>query len=176
LLAGESGAGKSSLAYACAMRGWTYISDDASSLVRNSRQRTVLGKPNQFRFRPSAQTLFPEFAGWTESRRARGKPTIEVATELLQTIRTASSATVHSIVFLNRKHAGRSAELIPLSRETAVERLSTSVWPPELAAIHDRQSSVENLVQNSNFELRYRTLDEAIDLLDTLVESPETQQ
>src|SRR5579864_4283636 len=31
---GDSGAGKSSLSYACARRGWTFISDDASHLLR----------------------------------------------------------------------------------------------------------------------------------------------
>ena len=39
LLAGDSGAGKSSLSYACARRGWTYCSDDSSSLVRRGTGR-----------------------------------------------------------------------------------------------------------------------------------------
>src|SRR6185503_2639503 len=34
LLFGPAGAGKSCLSFACAKRGWTYISDDGSSLVR----------------------------------------------------------------------------------------------------------------------------------------------
>src|SRR6185437_13878064 len=43
LLAGESGAGKSSLSYACARRGWTYCSDDASALVRDAEDCVVMG-------------------------------------------------------------------------------------------------------------------------------------
>ncbi len=38
LLCGNSGAGKSSLAYACARAGWKYISDDASYLVRQGKR------------------------------------------------------------------------------------------------------------------------------------------
>jgi len=36
LLCGDSGAGKSSLAYACARRGWTLVSDDAVHLAPGS--------------------------------------------------------------------------------------------------------------------------------------------
>jgi hypothetical protein len=73
LLAGDSGVGKSSLAYACARRGWTYCSDDASSLVVRGPGHSVLGNPRVFRFRESAAALFPEFAGLEESRR-HGNP------------------------------------------------------------------------------------------------------
>ncbi len=52
--------GKSSLAYACACRGWTYVSDDASSLLRSGTERKVIGNSRLFRFRPAAVDLFPE--------------------------------------------------------------------------------------------------------------------
>ena len=51
LLAGDSGAGKSSLSYACARAGWTYVSDDASAFLRNSVVPEVIGHPQKFRFR-----------------------------------------------------------------------------------------------------------------------------
>ena len=80
LLCGGPGAGKSSLAFACARRGWTYVSDDASSLVRNHGDRLVLGRPGQIRFREDAGDLFPQLAGRLAKRRANGKMTIEVRT------------------------------------------------------------------------------------------------
>jgi hypothetical protein len=61
LLAGDSGCGKSSLAYGCARRGWTYTSDDASYLVRRQPGRIVMGNPLLFRFRATAGELFPRF-------------------------------------------------------------------------------------------------------------------
>src|SRR5512133_2458102 len=45
LLCGESGSGKTSLAYGCARRGWTYISDDATHVVRDRTDFAVIGRP-----------------------------------------------------------------------------------------------------------------------------------
>ncbi len=46
LLCGDSGAGKSSLSYACARAGWTYITDDASFLINHRSDRLVVGNCN----------------------------------------------------------------------------------------------------------------------------------
>ena len=62
LLCGDSGSGKTSLAYACARRGWTYVADDASHLVRPGKDRRILGRPHEIRFRSAANLLFPELA------------------------------------------------------------------------------------------------------------------
>ncbi len=43
LLCGDSGAGKSSLAFACARAGWTYVTDDASFLINGESERRVVG-------------------------------------------------------------------------------------------------------------------------------------
>ncbi len=59
LLCGDSGAGKTSLAYACARAGWTYTSDDAAYLVHGREDCLAVGNPYQIRFRPSAVQLFP---------------------------------------------------------------------------------------------------------------------
>src|SRR5450755_905368 len=50
VLCGPSGAGKTSLAFACALRGWEYVSDDASHLVRQSENPCwVVGRPHHIR-------------------------------------------------------------------------------------------------------------------------------
>ena len=59
LLCGDSGAGKSSLAYACAQNGWKFLSDDSSCLIRKRPGRIITGNPRQMRFRESAIQLFP---------------------------------------------------------------------------------------------------------------------
>jgi hypothetical protein len=43
LLCGRSGAGKSSMAFACASRGWTFVTDDVAYLRRGVADRVVLG-------------------------------------------------------------------------------------------------------------------------------------
>ncbi len=170
LLAGDSGAGKSSLAYACARRGWTYCSDDASSLVRLGTGRSVLGTPRAFRFRETVADLFPEFKGMEESRRGNGKPTIEVRTADLPEIRTALESRVDHIVFLNRCETTRGhAQLVPVSREEAQARLLVDPWPAELPAHEGRQTAIRRLAEAGAHEMRYRELDIAVNCLEQLV-------
>ena len=139
LLAADSGMGKSSLAYACACRGWTYVSDDASSLIRRGTGRNVIGNPRLFRFRPSAADLFPELrkhviqGAQSPTRFRKGKPSFEVWTESLPHIQIAGEASIDYIVFLKREAQSKgSARLVPISRETALRRLLPGVWPAEL--------------------------------------------
>ena len=168
LLVGDSGAGKSSLAYACTRRGWTYVADDASSLVMRRRGRTVVGNPRTFRFRPSVSELFPELQGHVKDR--NGKPTLEVRTELFRDLKTAQECEIGYVVFLNRKASDEALhELVPVARPERFRRLFQNPWPVELAIHEDRMAAIERLVDAPGFELSYRQLDPAIDLLEKLV-------
>ncbi len=169
LLAGESGAGKSSLAYACARRGWTYITDDASCLLRAGTGRVVLGDSRRFRFRGTAGALFPEFRGCRETIRPRGKPTIEVRTSSVPAIRTACESPVDSIVFLNRRdgRTGR-ARISPYSRHKAFEYLAWSPWPADLVGEGQRAAIVERLLGAAIYEMRYSDLAAAVDGLERI--------
>jgi len=168
LLSGESGAGKSSLAYACARRGWTYCSDDASSLVRRGDGRTVIGTPDVFRFRSTAGELFPEFRGMKDSRRGNGKPTIEVRTSSLPTIRTTAEANVDYVVFLDRGGDG-TVQLRRVPASETSSRLYFCPWPAELAFTEEQRAAVERLAAAPAYELHYRDLDGAVDRLEQLV-------
>jgi len=172
LLAGDSGAGKSSLAYACARRGWTYCSDDASALVRRAEDRIVAGNPRAFRFRPSAGSLFPEFRGGRASRRTGGKPTVEVPLSSLPAIRTAHRVSVDCVFFLNRQAGAReAAQALPVAPEAAFERLLHCPWPGDLRVRTEHEAALRRLAGARLFELRYRELDAAVELLESLVAS-----
>jgi hypothetical protein len=112
LLCGNSGAGKSSLAFACARAGWRFISDDASYLVRKGSGRLVTGNSQKVRLRPSARELFPELQDFTPTPWTAGKPSIEIPTAFLPYLTTESHATVEYIIFLNRTESS-VAELGP---------------------------------------------------------------
>ncbi len=171
LLAGDSGAGKSSLAYACARRGWTYVSDDASAFLRNASTPLIIGHPQKFRFREPVGQLFPEFAGLKSTVRAYGKPTIEVRTQSLPNFKTADESPVDSVVFLNRRdHETGPPMLLPVSQEAAWKRLSFSVWAIQLPAFEQRLRALERLLQAPIYELRYDELDPAIDTLERVAE------
>jgi hypothetical protein len=171
LLCGDSGAGKSSLAYSCARAGWTYITDDASFLLGEESQmgdsRLVTGNCHQVRFRPSAAELFPEVEGLNITPRAAGKPSIEMLTASMEGIACAQTAQVDFLVFLNRRLPGPH-ELrryrIDVARYFMRQVLYGS--PESLAVQH---ISVERLLTADILELRYTDLYWAVDRLKTLV-------
>jgi hypothetical protein len=173
LLTGDSGAGKSSLAYACAKRGWTFVSDDASAFFRDARTPEVIGHPHRFRFREPVGELFPEFQGLRSTLRAYGKPTIEVRTTGLP-IETASSGPIDFVVFLNRRDfTSGPPQVVRLDSEDAWGRLLSSVWDVQLPALDKRVEALGRLLTKPIYEIRYGPLDEAIDALEQLVRESE---
>jgi len=165
LLLGPSGVGKTTLSYACARRGWTYISDDGSSVVWDGG-RTVIGEPHHFRFRADAPVFFPELRGRTLGRELERKPTIEVCTADLS-IRTAHEASVERIVFLER--GGGRASLKCIGKEEALDLLwqEQPAFDPELEA--RRRAVIESLSEAPAFRLRYSHYEEAALRLEELV-------
>jgi HPr Serine kinase C-terminal domain len=169
LLVGDSGAGKSSLAYACMRRGWTYVSDDASSLLRRRTGRVVVGNPQTFRFRPTASILFPELQGQIKVR--NGKPTVEIRTENLRNSKIANECTVDYVIFLNRlEYDVSTPSLAPIPRDESLRRLcQENVWPIELSLHQERLEAIERLLDAQLFQLTYKAFGPAIDLLEQLV-------
>lgn len=167
LLCGDSGAGKTTLSFACAREGWTYVTDDASYLVHGETDRLVAGNCHQVRFRPSAEALFPQLRGREAMRRAGlGKPSIELQIEAGSAIKTAPTARARYMVFLTRD-AG-AEELVPFPRAVARMYLWQSVQcvpyetPRQLEAI-------DGLLEVKIFELRYNSLEWAVERLKQLV-------
>jgi hypothetical protein len=171
LLAGNSGVGKSSLSYACARSGWTFVSDDASAFIRDTEVPEVIGHPHKFRFREPVGQLFPEFHGLHSTLRAYGKPTIEVLTKNLPSLRTSDASRISAIVFLNRAaYVSGSPELIPLDEEQAWKRLAPSVWALQLPAYKERLAALSRLLEQPIFEMQYREFEPAIALLEKLAD------
>lgn len=170
LLGGDSGAGKSSLSFACAKRGFTYVSDDCSAIVRKRNTRSIVGTPDSIRFRESAGELFPELRGRKAHSRLGRQPSIEVRTAEFAGIETAFEAAIDRIILLNRgpEHGAR-AELFAIPKVDARARLYTDVWPRELPWTGERNEAVDRMLAAETYELRYRDLDPAIDRIEELV-------
>jgi hypothetical protein len=162
LLCGDSGAGKSSLSYACARRGWTYVSDDASYLLRRcAEEKIVLGHSHRVRLRPDAPRFFPELAQVTPARRGNGRMSLDVRTHALPTARRTM---VDRIAILRR--CDRNA----LTRvdERAAREICEPIfywWDARISA--DQQRAFDALLASSEvYTLEYSDLDRAIDLLE----------
>lgn len=166
LLCGDSGDGKSTLAYAGARAGWTYVSDDATYIPVDRTDRLAIGNCSQIRFRPSGATLFPELAGRPITPRAAGKPSIEVRTSDWPEISIANSTRVDHIVFLNRTCAD-TEELVPIRTSSVLPWFKQHlISPPELRPA--QEAILERLLTAGIFELRYRHLGWAIERINEL--------
>jgi len=167
LLCGPPGAGKSSLAFACARAGWTYIGDDATWLLQGESPGLAIGKQHQVRFRHDAPALFPELAGCSPRLRTNGKLAIEVSASAFPGIRTASQCRIGHVAFLERGGTGEPAA-IPVSGEEAVSRLMS-----ELMSYGDEgwarfENAVRPLADVPAWRLRYRDLQDGVGLLAAL--------
>jgi predicted ABC-type transport system involved in lysophospholipase L1 biosynthesis ATPase subunit len=166
LLVGNSGAGKSSLAYACARAGWTYTSDDTCYLINDSKVPRVIGHSHRARFRPSAKELFPELSGFALTPRMEGKPSIEVSIAQLPVEYSAAEATVDLIVYLNRI-SSPEGRLIRLPHGTAAQRACRELYSAgEIRAKHEQILAI--LSDIPTYELQYCDLSQGILTLDLL--------
>ena len=169
LLCGDSGAGKSSLAYACARAGWTYTSDDASYLLSGTDPPRIVGNSHQMRFRPSARELFPEFQGLELTPRTEGKPSIEVPTARLSGIITSEETEIRAVVFL-RREACAKAELASFSMPMALQRFQKDLHFTDVIQ-KVRSYDLERLLNAEMYELHYSDLAEAVEQLGKLIRS-----
>jgi hypothetical protein len=167
MLCGNSGVGKSSLSFACARAGWTYITDDASFLLQGRDDRQVIGHCHTIRLRPSAAALFEEVVGKPVAPRTKGKPSIELLTSTIPGITTATSAEVDYIVFLNRRDANVQ-ELVPFPKEPVRRYVDKHLSGVEEMR-RNQIASVDRLLTAEIFELRYRDMNWAIDRLERMV-------
>lgn len=126
LLCGDSGAGKTSLAYACAKRGWTFLSGDATYIVRDTPEPTVAGRPHSIRFRADARDIFPELGMYLAEHRPNGKLDMEIDTSELG-LATAFQSKACCVVFLNRTRDNRSATIASFPRDEGIRQLSQAI-------------------------------------------------
>ena len=162
LLCGDSGAGKSTIAYACARAGWTYTSDDTCYLVNDSERPRVIGHSHRVRFRPEAKALFPELESHSVTPRMEGKPSIEVQLSEFPElhIRASQEATVHSIVYLSRYPLARG-RLAPLPTGTATSRIRQELF--SAGEIREKHETTLQILSNvPTYELHYYDLHDAI--------------
>jgi hypothetical protein len=169
LLCGDSGAGKTTLAYACAKAGWTYVTDDGSYIVHGRDDLLVVGNSNQIRFRPDGKSIFPELDGReVMQREERSKPSIEVSSREMEGIRQSPTANVQYLVLLNRRE-GENLPLRPYSKEVVRQYLYQGRFsPPEMMPLH--YATIDRLLERPVLELRYRDLSYAIEQLEKLVD------
>ena len=167
LLCGDTGAGKSTLAYACARSGWTFVSDDAAFLVRGEGLSAV-GNCLAIRLKSDASQLFPELLGWSASVRANGKLGFELCTsDLPEPVRTSPEAVITDIVFLQRSHTSRE-QLVTRPVRDPASVLGRQVWYGDEHVKTAQRTTYERLAAARWWNMSYKGYEQAVSLLEAL--------
>jgi hypothetical protein len=165
---GNSGAGKTTLAYACATKGWKYLSDDATHIVRGRSEHTVAGRPLTIRFRETARNLFPELKAWTPERRPNGKLDLEIDTSALG-LATAFESKACGVVFLNRQSPGTRPRIDPYPAAEALEEFSKAACFGDDTIRAEHTETFKRFTRLPIVELTYGNTDSAERALRPLV-------
>ncbi len=187
LLCGHSKAGKSTLSFACARRGWTFITDDAVYAIRRDVGRRIIGNPLLLRLRQDALNLFPRLENRAVILRQNGEFGFEIPTTELPEIKTAFTCEIDHVVFLNRARDG-AAKISPFPKDYARKWMNdvlditltctntnngtgnrTEMFLADPKAREEQRASVEALLSGGVHELTYSDLDSAIDCLESIV-------
>ncbi len=167
LLCAPPGTGKSSLAYACAIRGWTFVTDDAAYLVNAETDDTVIGKSSSMRFKAAGDALFPELSRHPKTDDIRGEPHFEIAADEFPITR-ADRCIVKRVVFLERR-VDQRPRLTPIGQDIAFERLLTDLPLYEPRVRENHRAAIQRLLRHEPLILEYSEYTEAIPLLESLI-------
>jgi hypothetical protein len=164
---GNSAAGKSTIAYACARAGWTYVADDATYLLQNSPRPYAVGNSHVIHFRAGARELFPELRGHVPYTRPNGKFGMETYTRDLP-ITTAPGTTIEHIVFLNRIE-GASPKMTRCESVKSIEWCSRFVeWGDDTTRIRQLEA-YSQLRACDVWDFEYSDITNAVGRLDDLI-------
>jgi len=168
-LMGDSFAGKSTLSYAAARAGWTFVSDDGVFLVRHRSDRYAVGDPYAFRLREDASRLFPELRDRMPIVRPNGKLGIEIFTRDLA-IQSAMGCSIDHLVFLNRNEPG-PARIRRYPKDDALDWCGRYVTFGTRETRESQLRCYQRLLNAGIWEMRYNDLDDAVARLEQLVDS-----
>ena len=145
---GGPGAGKSSLAWACARAGLTYVSDDATWLLRSELR--VIGKNQRMRFRPDAVVLIPELAELPGPRRSSESILLRSGRRDVPGLVSARGAVLEGRCPQPEiRGAGRA---LAVGREEARERISEATTLYEARAWQEQEAARRRLVEGGALE------------------------
>lgn len=156
LICGPAGAGKSTLAYACAKSGMQILTDDVAHLCIDPISNNLLlwGNPWCLRLLPDAVQLFPELSDEKATLRRDHDWYLEIDTLRRFPGSPLASCQPVGLVFLERKE-GAVSRLSLLPREIALERLHQDFPLDEDAVVERHYSVLEQLVGTGTYILKY---------------------
>jgi hypothetical protein len=160
LLCGDSGAGKSSLAYACARRGWTLVSDDAFHLAPGP-ERMGVGGSNLIHLREPACDLFPELEAMDAGPTPNGKQAIEIDASA-EGFLTSRHAFISRCFFLRRRPGPPAVR--PFSTCAAIQYFLKYLFPRDTTSA---ERHLREFLSTEPCMLEYERIEDAIMVLES---------
>ena len=178
LICGPSGAGKTTLAYACAKSGMQIISDDVVHLQMDfvNGQLSLWGNPWTLRLLPDAVGLFPELEGTEIRKRSDHEGCLEVDVVSHFPSSTLISCQPKALFFVERNHNTEN-KIIPVEEEQVFRRLSRDIVLDDPQVIKRHQKVLEKLAAVGAYELQYSGAPSvAVELIKEVLQQRGTQQ
>jgi hypothetical protein len=156
LLCGRSGAGKTTLAYACARSGMQLVSDDVVHLCTDpvTHEIVVWGHPWRLRLLPDAVHLFPELIGERLTLRSDRQGCLEIDVPSHFPDAALVSCRPVALVFLEGCQEA-SRRLYPITAELALGRLQQDIILDEDSVVERHYSVLKRLAEVGTYALQY---------------------
>jgi hypothetical protein len=148
------------LAYACARRGWTLVSDDAVHLAPGP-ERTGVGGSNLIHLREPARVLFPELEALQTRFAPNGKRAIEIDSAP-QGFHTARCATASRCFFLRRRPGRATVREFPV--DAAIRYFIKYLFPRDTTAA---ERHLRGFLSSPPRVLEYEHVQDAIEVLES---------
>jgi hypothetical protein len=170
VLLGPAGAGKSTLAMACARRGFGVLAEDAV-FVREAQAGVELwGLPWVQRLLPDATLLFPELARLEPRPQANGETKLEVDLDDVLPGRAVPCAPAGPIVVLERPADGGGGGRVEVLDESAAMEAVEVQWPYDGGWSEAHERTVARLLEGGVYRLRNgASPDAAVDAIEALL-------
>ncbi|MFZ4663752.1 MAG: hypothetical protein ACOYNY_42520 [Caldilineaceae bacterium] len=170
LIQGESGTGKSTLAFASLRRGFQILAEDVVQVKVQSERLHLWGIPWKFHLLRDSLRFFPELADHQLRMQVNGEWKLEVELDELIAGATITNAPPGLLVFLERTTTPPGTHIERLSPAETRQRFS-AVWSWEVGwqDLYD-QVLTRWLAQGSYRLLMNGTPDEAVDALAALID------
>ena len=164
-LYGAAGAGKSTLAMACARRGLGVFAEDAVFCRTGPAGLELWGMPWTQRLLPDAAERFPELRGHEPALQPNGELKLQIDMDAVYPGRAVPMAAAGPVVVLQRGSGGPT-RIVPVPASEA-EQLVEVLWAIEQAWTEDHERAAASLLAGGVYRLEVNgTPDEAVDALE----------
>ncbi len=152
ILHGRPGVGKSTLAFACAQRGYQVLAEDVVQIKTGAQGLRLWGMPWRLHLLPESAARFPELAGVQPRMQVNGEWKVVVELEKVFPGSTITNAPPGLVLLLERGSDQGSTRIEPLSLEEALETFSVVLsfevgWTPSM------EEQVRGMLEGRTFRM-----------------------